>query len=121
MSEITCKRCGESKPADQFGDDKRTETGKARTCQACKKPRGGRPKGSGRGRAKSKRKAKASAPVAEHETPTLHLDAGFGLQAAIDGSTLVLKQPDSQGKVDTIILSRTEVKVLFAQFGEWAA
>jgi hypothetical protein len=120
MTEITCKRCGASKPPEEFGDDSRTENGKARTCRACKKPSTGRPKGGGN-RVKKQKRASATPAAGAEASPTLRLEAGFGVQASVtDDGRLQLEQADAEGKIDTIVLSRTEAKVLFAQFGEWA-
>lgn len=122
MIDITCKRCGESKPASEYGDDSRTETGKARTCRACKKPISGRPKGTGT--VAKARQTRALATIAEASpAPTLALELhpGFGVRAYVEDGRLVLEQGRDDGAVDNVTLSRTEVKVLFAQFVEWAA
>lgn len=122
MTEITCKRCHQAKPADEFGDDIRTETGKARTCRACKKPGGGRSKGGGS--AVKKQKAAEAAPAAAVEAlpaQRIDLEPGFGMSAYVDGNRLVLEQANNAGSVENVTLSRTEAKVLFAQFAEWAA
>lgn len=45
---------------------------------------------------------------------------GFGFRASVEDGRLAIEQDDSSGNTDNITLSRTEAKVLFAQFGEWA-
>ncbi len=46
---------------------------------------------------------------------------GFGFRATVEDDHLVIEQDNSEGATDSLVLSRTEAKVLFAQFGEWAA
>lgn len=51
--------------------------------------------------------------------PRLEILPGFGFRAAIEDDRLSIEQDDSAGDTDNITLSRTEAKVLFAQFSEW--
>jgi hypothetical protein len=53
-------------------------------------------------------------------TGALEVLPGFGFRATVENDRLVIEQDDSEGKTDNLVLSRTEAKVLFAQFAEWA-
>lgn len=56
--------------------------------------------------------------------PKLEVLPGFGFRAGIEDESLVLEQDAGVGderRTDSITLSRTEAKVLFAQFQEWAS
>jgi hypothetical protein len=57
-------------------------------------------------------------------TAALEVLPGFGFRATVENERLVIEQDAGVGAekaTDNIVLSRTEAKVLFAQFGEWAA
>lgn len=113
----TCRKCGVEKLIDAFSRDKRTPDGYACTCIDCR--------GNGKGQnGKSKRAAKAQpapepAPIAN--LASLEVLPGFGFRASIEDDRLSIEQDRDDGTADSITLSRTEAKVLFAQFMEWAA
>lgn len=49
------------------------------------------------------------------------LKSKAAVRAYVEDGRLVLEQGRDDGAVDNVTLSRTEAKVLFAQFAEWAA
>ena len=59
-------------------------------------------------------------PTPVEITAALEVMPGFGFRATVENDRLVIEQDDAEGKTDNLVLSRTEAKVLFAQFGEWA-
>lgn len=65
---------------------------------------------------------KAAAPAAKPEPSPLAVSmaAGFGFDAVVDGDNVLrITQYNSDGDADELVLSRTEAKVLFAQFHDW--
>jgi hypothetical protein len=117
MTTITCKRCGEDKAADAMI----VRAGKpSRLCRDCFAI-----SFAGRGKAKSgwgsvKAKAEKAPPPVRLNGHALEILAGYGFRARVEDDRLVIEQDDSEGNTADLILSRTEAKVLFAQFGEWA-
>jgi hypothetical protein len=103
MTRKTCDTCGEDKPLDNFAKAGR---GRRATCEDCRTPAP---------------TTELASPEADPDGPRLEMAPGFGFKAYVraDG-TLVISQADSEGNLDTILLSRTEAKVLFAGFTEWA-
>ena len=71
-------------------------------------------------KAKRATKGEAPPPAPIPNTPTLKMEAGYGLDASIDDGYLRLSQADHEGNVETLMLSRSEAIVLFEQFREWA-
>lgn len=61
-----------------------------------------------------------AAPVPVTMTDTLEVLPGFGFRSAIESGHLSIAQDSDDGTTDNVILSRTELKVLFAQYAEWA-
>ena len=53
--------------------------------------------------------------------PQVEVLPGFGFRASLEDGRLSIEQDDSNGRTDNITLSRTEAKVLFAQFSEWVS
>lgn len=93
----TCLFCDADKPLDAFP---RKGRGHGKVCQDCE--------------------AKADAPVKPPARElALAVEPGFGFQAHLEGNALHVAQQDAEGKQDLVILSRTEAKVLFAQFAAW--
>jgi hypothetical protein len=50
----------------------------------------------------------------------LEVERGYGFRAAAENGQLVIEQDVEDGTA-TVVFSRTEFKVLAAQFAEWAA
>lgn len=68
-------------------------------------------------------KAKKAEPSPEPiKLSGLHLELarGYGFRASAENEQLVIEQDDDQGQTATVVFSRTEAKVLFAQFAEWS-
>lgn len=63
---------------------------------------------------------KVPAVSARVKTPALKIEAAWGIEASIDDGYLHLKQCDSEGNADEIMLSRGEFRQLFDEFEEWA-
>jgi hypothetical protein len=95
----TCTDCETAKPLDAFP---RKGRGYGKVCRDCLTPH-------------------AVAPAAEPPDVKLAIavEPGFGFQAHLQGEALHIAQHDAEGKQDLVILSRTEAKVLFAQFAAW--
>ncbi len=119
MSKHECQRCGEAKAAG----DMVTRNGKpSRTCVECFRAsfKGGKAKTASAPKA---RKAAAEAP--EPVTiagPRLEVLPGFGFRSSVESEMLVIEQDAGEGddrRTDSISLSRTEARVLFAQFHDW--
>jgi hypothetical protein len=51
--------------------------------------------------------------------PSLTIEAGHGLIAIVHDGYLQLQQSDDEG-TDTLMLSRSEARMLFETFEEWA-
>ena len=45
---------------------------------------------------------------------------GYGFRASAENEQLVIEQDDDQGQTATVVFSKTEFKVLAAQFGSWS-
>ena len=110
-----CVKCGTDKLIDAFGNDSRTPDGYAKTCRDC---RGTKPATKPATKPKGNGKAKAEEPADTGlvDGPALSIAPGLGLDAWIENGCLQL----SQGE-DAVALSKTEARVLFAQFHEWAS
>jgi hypothetical protein len=50
----------------------------------------------------------------------LELARGYGFRASAEDGQLVIEQDADDGATATVVFSRTEFKVLAAQFAEWA-
>ena len=98
-----CDTCEQSKPDAAFRPKGR---GRSKTCQACEE-------GSG-----ESGNATPEATVTI-ENP-LEVLPGFGFRASIENDRLAVEQDRDDGATDNVVLSRTEAKVLFAQYAEWA-
>lgn len=51
---------------------------------------------------------------------SLEIARGWGFRARSDADQLVIEQDAEDGATATVVFSKTEAKVLFAQFGTWA-
>ena len=102
----TCETCGVEKAESHFRPFGR---GRKKVCMACE----------GRAQGETVLAAQELVP-ATIDGPRLELARGYGLRAAAENGALVIEQDADDGTA-TIVLSRTEAKVLFAQFAEWAA
>lgn len=123
MANKVCKRCKDPKEASDFYRES------DKTCKTCvlkrqKELREAKNGGGSQTKIKTKRKAKAEAPAAPEPiaapSPTLTMTPGYGFAAVIEEGVLKIEQGDAQGNVDTLLLSRTEARVLFAEFHDWA-
>jgi hypothetical protein len=93
-----CDTCHEAAPLQAF---QKMGRGYRTTCEAC-------------------RAAPAEpAPEPAQEPDPITMAPGFGFNAGIENGNLVVRQLDTEGNTDTVVLSRTEAKVLFAQFQPW--
>lgn len=115
-----CIKCDVEKPIDDYGHDKRTPDGRSKTCSECRFGGGKKRKG------KPARKAKPEA-APEPVTITgrkLVLERGFGVRASIEDGVLTIEQDqqaeDGSELTAQLFLSRTELKVLAAEFQDWA-
>lgn len=106
-----------------------------RTCELClkdKSVRDFRPRGRGLSKiceACATGVAAEGAAIADELPQPVKLGAsiellpGYGFRAHVESDVLVLEQDgktaDGETSIDNIVLSRTEAKVLFAQFAEW--
>ena len=85
----------------------------------------------GRGRKKTCRACEGGAAVEAEPTPapkpvqldglTLEVARGYGFRASAEDGQLVIEQDTDGEGAATIVLSKTELRVLAAQFAEWAA
>jgi hypothetical protein len=118
---MNCKGCGKDKPiAEMF-----VRGGKPiRTCRICRALQMGGGKSVARLAdkvvAKTKRVKSDKAPRAV-AVPSLAIEPSFGLDAAIDDGYLKIIQVDSDGKPDTLMLSKADVRGIVQTFGPWAA
>lgn len=97
MTTRTCETCSELKPLSEY---RRAGRGHARSCLACEEPE------------------PAAEPV--QATPDkLTMAPGFGFTGWIEDGVLRISQTNTDGSEDHLALSRTEAKVLFAQFQAW--
>lgn len=119
----TCQRCGETKDAG----DMCVRGGKpSKTCKACFSA--SFQKKSGGGKRVTKAKLEPVGVPGEHyglqpvklNGLSLEIARGYGFRASAEDGQLVIEQDDDQGQTATVVFSRTEAKVLFAQFAEWA-
>lgn len=94
----TCDTCQEAAPLQAF---QKVGRGYRTTCNPCLD------------------KPAATDPQPDAPELDLKIDPGYGIEAWAQEGVLHLRQYDSEGHADTIALSRTEAKVLFAQFQEW--
>jgi hypothetical protein len=106
----TCEKCG----ASDF-----TPKGK---CRPCKKRANDAYRAKATGGRAVKAKAKA-APKAAAAPLRLEIDACFGFEAAVNGDGyLDIQQRDSTGEItDTVVMSRSEFRLLVEKFTPWAA
>ena len=51
---------------------------------------------------------------------SLEIVRGYGFRASAEDGQLVIEQDAEDGVTATVVFSRTEFKVLAAQFAEWA-
>jgi hypothetical protein len=51
---------------------------------------------------------------------SLEIARGYGFRASAENGQLVIEQDAEDGATATVVFSRTEFKVLAAQFAEWA-
>jgi hypothetical protein len=51
---------------------------------------------------------------------SLEIARGYGFRASAEDGQLVIEQDAEDGQTATVVFSKTEAKVLFAQFGTWA-
>lgn len=110
MSEHQCKRCGETKAAEDMITRGGEPAALCRQCFGASFRKGGKKK------PQRKREA-APAPIDTGLVAgtALSIAPGLGLTAWIENGCLQVAQGD-----DVVALSQTESKVLFAQFAEWA-
>jgi hypothetical protein len=105
----TCKSCNVEKADSHF---RKLGRGLSKSCKACE--------------SRAEGEAVISAAADDTLTPIrldgirLEIARGYGLRASAESDQLVIEQDADDGTA-TIVLSKTEAKVLFAQFGEWAA
>jgi hypothetical protein len=100
MSETrVCRECHQLLPLGAF---KKMRRGHSRTCEACIKD--------------PIPAAEAGPTAGERE---LIMPPGFGFHACLTDDQLQILQIDAAGKTDHVMLSRTEAKVLFAEFYDW--
>lgn len=78
-------------------------------------PRCGNAKHRGRCKASTTTES-AAVETAQQPEPRLTIEPGLGVDAWIENGRLQIAQGG-----ETVALSKTEAKVLFAEFGEWAA
>jgi hypothetical protein len=120
-TEKRCTRCATTKAADDFGKNRTNPDGLSYWCKACvrtaylEKKGGKKPKATSRAQ-----KAAPPAPQPESTALAVSMAAGFGFDAVVDGDNVLrITQYNSDGDADELVLSRTEAKVLFAQFHDW--
>jgi len=111
-----CKKCG--------GTDL-LPNGNCRACKKAynKKYRADRKKAEGKPKkvAKVKKvKAAKAAKAPAAAAADLVIDACFGLTASLDGDYLKIEQSDAEGHVDTLMLSRTDMRLILERYGKWA-
>ena len=63
--------------------------------------------------------AQASAPAPT--TPALEIEQGYGIKAWIDDPYLMVQQADHDQRIDTLCLSRAELRQLIEKFSGWAS
>lgn len=125
MSHV-CQRCNKPKSAAEMV----VRAGKpSKTCAECFREamaeRGGRKRKSVDTVAPKPRKSRSDeqTPAPEPVTiigPALEMAPGFGFRASVEDERLSVEQDDSEGKTDNVVLSRTELRVLIAEFASWA-
>lgn len=133
METMNCKSCPPGK-ADHPVSEMFVRGGKPiRTCRVCKS---GQMAGNGGNNRIAKladkvskakvgrpKKAKADKVVDVPAFPArLAIAAGFGVEAEIDAGNLKLDQRDVEGNiVDTVVLTRAELRQVIQTYGHWAA
>ena len=69
----------------------------------------------------SHEEAKQEVPAAAKlDGLSLEIARGWGFRASAEDGQLVIEQDADDGGTATVVFSKTEAKVLFAQFGTWA-
>lgn len=120
METMNCKGCGDDKPiAQMFVRGGRP----IRTCLPCKSMQ---MSGNGKHQKLAAMANKVSKPAkakvaAAAPAPSLAIEPGYGLDAAIDEGYLKLIQRDADGVADTMMISRAELRQVIQTFGGWAA
>jgi hypothetical protein len=106
----TCESCNVEKADSHF---RKFGRGLKKSCKACE--------------ARAEGEAVISAAADDTPTPIrldgmrLEIARGYGLRASAESDQLVIEQDTDGEGVATVVLSKTEFKVLAAQFSEWAA
>ena len=103
-----CEICAVEKANSHFRPKGR---GLSKVCKACE--------GVADGEAVAAAQEPAPTPV-RLQGLRLEIARGYGLRASIESDQLLIEQDADDGTA-TIVLSKTEAKVLFAQFVDWAA
>lgn len=127
MTEKRCTRCESTKPVSVFGKNKSTPDGFSYWCKDCVRAAYREKNGTPKAKTKSKvtpaksQANKAAEPAAVAPDLTVRMLPGLGFEAELDADDNVLRvrQANSEGGADELVLSRTEAKVLFAQFHDW--
>lgn len=103
-----CTTGGAEKPVAEF---RKFGRGLRKVCIECE----------GGGKAVTKKSTSEPVPVTL-AGPKLEILAGFGFRASIEDDYLMIEQDAGAGaeaRFDSITLSKTEARVLFAQFHGW--
>lgn len=104
----TCDTCETEKPDPQFRVFGR---GRKKTCIECE--------GGGSVKAKNTKTEPAPEPI-KLDGLSLEVARGYGFRASAEDGALAIEQDTEDGEgFARIVLSKTEFKVLAAQFGEW--
>lgn len=112
-----CIKCGVDKLIDAYGNDSRTPDGRAKTCIDCRG--NGKRKGGGSVRPRDPKPERVPAP-AKLDGLSLEVARGYGFRASAEDGQLVIEQDTDGEGTAQVVLSKTEFKVLAAQFAEWA-
>lgn len=129
---ITCKKCKAEKPADQMKPRNGAPSKVCIDCdEAAKKERARLKKVLSDARAESvksrKKRKKSTTPkpakqVVEQEINEVTIAPGLGCKAWLtEDDRLQISQRNDGAPADNVVLSKTEAKVIFAQFHDWVA
>jgi hypothetical protein len=123
MTTYTCRKCGnEGFTADAMLMRKGKPSQVCRECWTATRNGGGATVAKATEvQAKTAKSQPAAAPEpVKLDGLSLEIARGYGFRASAEDGQLVIEQDAEDGATATVVFSRTEFKVLAAQFAEWS-
>ena len=122
MTTYTCRKCGnEGFAAAAMLMRKGKPSQVCRECWTASRNGGATVAKATKVQAKTAKSQPAAAPEpVKLDGLSLELARGYGFRASAENGQLVIEQDADDGATATVVFSKTEAKVLFAQFAEWA-